>query len=42
VDEVENADRHSAELSDLDEDLETLTLGGLRTGSVRSESDPVG
>lgn len=35
-------ERHSKELCHLDQDLPTLALGGLCTGTVRSECDPVG
>lgn len=42
VDNVEDGTRSRNELDDLGEDPETLTLGSLGTGAVRTESNPVG
>lgn len=42
MDNVEDSARSRNELDDLREDLETLALGGLGTGAVRAESNPVG
>lgn len=42
VDGVEDGDRGSGELSNLEEDAETLTLGGLGAGTVRTKGNPVG
>lgn len=42
VDGVEKGERDGDELGDLEGDLETLTLGGLSTGTMRTEGDPVG
>lgn len=41
VDGVEESKGDEGELSHLEEDLETLALGGLGTGTVRTESNPV-
>lgn len=42
VDGVEKGERDGDELGDLEGDLETLTLGGLSTGTMRTEGNPVG
>lgn len=41
VDDVEKTERDSDELGHLEGDLDTLTLGGLGTGSVGTEGNPV-
>lgn len=41
VDNVEDTERGEGELGHLEEDLPALTLGGLGTGAVGTEGDPV-
>lgn len=41
VDNVEDTDRGENELAHLEEDLPALTLGGLGTGAVGTEGNPV-
>lgn len=42
VDNVEDSEGSEGELGHLEEDLPALTLGGLGTGAVGTEGDPVG
>jgi hypothetical protein len=42
VDDVEDGDGDSSELEDLDGDLETLSLRGLRARAVSTEGNVVG
>jgi hypothetical protein len=42
VDGVEDEDGGDGKLSDLQEDLQALTLGGLSAGTVRTKGNPVG
>lgn len=41
MDGVEEGERDDGELGDLEEDLPALALGGLGTGAVRTEGNPV-
>jgi hypothetical protein len=42
VDDAKDHDGRNEQLRNLKEDFPSLTLGGLCTGAVRSECDPVG
>jgi hypothetical protein len=42
VDGVEDEEGSDGKLSDLEEDLQALTLGSLSTGTVRTKGNPVG
>lgn len=42
MDSVEDSEGGEGELGHLEEDLPALTLGGLGTGAVGTEGDPVG